>query len=189
MPVVLNEFGSNYLSFEFINNYIGFAGGYSTPEHPYGLLKTEDSGISWGYQSVEYFPNQIENFGPPFVSIRSISCPTGNDTCYAVGAFGGIWRTFNGGGPTQALPVSVSEHQSTQKTLKAYPNPTSSTFRIEASHPHEVRAIELYNTTGQLVAQYASMPYEIDVKFWPSGCYNVVVKYDNEVVRTRVVVD
>jgi hypothetical protein len=52
-----------------------------------------------------------------------------------------------------------------------------------------VRAIELYNATGQLIAQYTSMPHEIDVRQWPSGCYSVVVKYDNEVVLTRLVVE
>jgi photosystem II stability/assembly factor-like uncharacterized protein len=167
----------------FIDDMTGFAGCGPYSGHPYSILKTTNGGETWGYQDVEI--NPLIN---DYISIKEIACPS-PAYCYAVG--GGIYRTTNAGGEIYEAWAEVhvpgTRYQETK--LSAFPNPTSSTFRLEATQPHEVRSVELYNTTGQLVAQYASMPYEIDVKLWPSGCYNVVVKYDNEVVRTRVVVE
>jgi hypothetical protein len=83
----------------------------------------------------------------------------------------------------------IAENNPLRKEISFFPNPSSSFLRIEAAQPLEVRSIAIYNAIGQLTAQYATMPHEIDVRHWPNGCYNVVVKYDNEVVRTRVVVE
>lgn len=100
-----------------------------------------------------------------------------------------IYRTTNGGGPLGDTYTGVKVTPNKPTTLTLFPNPTSSSFRIEATRPQEVRSIEIYNATGQLMAHCTAMPNDIDARQWPSGCYSVLVKYDNEVVRSKVVVE
>ena len=92
-------------------------------------------------------------------------------------------------GGTECIISQVSEKEGEDLIITLFPNPTSSSFRIEATRPQEVRSIEIYNATGQLMAHCTAMPNDIDARQWPSGCYSVLVKYDNEVVRSKVVVE
>jgi photosystem II stability/assembly factor-like uncharacterized protein len=179
------SFTTSVSEFYFLTDEIGFARVSTVNTIPCTLLKTTDGGIVWSCQET---PLVLNNSGENiYIGFKDMDLRNEN-LMYAMSGTT-IFRTTNGGGPLGDTYTGVKVTPQKPKTLSLYPNPTSSTFRIEASHPHQVRAIELYNTTGQLVALYTTMPYEIDVKRWPSGCYNVVVKYDNEVVRTRVLVE
>jgi photosystem II stability/assembly factor-like uncharacterized protein len=179
------NFTSNVGAFYFLNDNFGFARISPINTMPCTLLKTNDGGIVWNCQETPMVQNNLgENI---YIGFKDMDLRNEN-LMYAMSGTT-IYRTTNGGGPLgdTYTGVKVTPHKS--KTLSLYPNPTSSSFSIEVTQPNEVRAIEIYNATGQIVAQYATLPNEMDVHNWPSGCYNVVVKYDNEVVRTRVIVE
>jgi hypothetical protein len=169
----------------FLNSNVGFAIIINSNAIPCTLLKTLDGGIDWGCQET---PIIISSLGESHYTIFTDMHLRNDNLMYAMDQ-NIIYRTTNGGGPLGDTYTGVKVTPHKPKTLSLYPNPTSSSFSIEVTQPNEVRAIEIYNATGQIVAQYATLPNEMDVHNWPSGCYNVVVKYDNEVVRTRVIVE
>jgi photosystem II stability/assembly factor-like uncharacterized protein len=169
----------------FLNPEVGYATATNTTEIPCTILKTFDGGLSWNCQGTPILTNeQGETYYAYFfdMDLRNENLMYAMDQNI-------IYRTTNGGGPLGDTYTGVKVTPHKPKTLSLFPNPTSTSFRIEATQANEVRAIEIYNATGQIIAQYTTVPNEMDVRNWPSGCYNVVVKYDNEVVRTRVVVE
>lgn len=74
------------------------------------------------------------------------------------------------------LNVSNFEHNN----FKFYPNPAEDSLFINNSI--EIKNIEIYNTTGQLM--FSSNPYsknlKLDISFLPKGVYLVEIKSDND---------
>ena len=100
-----------------------------------------------------------------------------------------IYRTTNGGGPLGDTYTGVKVTPHKPKTLSLYPNPSSSVVRLEVSDAQDVLEVSVYNATGQLIQHSNASPQELQVAQWSPGCYTVVVRYDNEVVRAQVVVE
>jgi photosystem II stability/assembly factor-like uncharacterized protein len=101
----------------------------------------------------------------------SIFFPDAN-TGYAVGRYGTILKTDDGGGP-----VGVIENKPTSKTLKLYPNPAHKNLTIE---PVEKGVLYICNLNGTLFLQKEITKSNtiIDISSLPNGIY--VLKFVEE---------
>lgn len=177
----------------FINQSEGFASVRNVNTYPCAILKTLNGGTTWHCQETpmgEYLGTGYYHY------FNDIECPSSN---YQYGSNGlTIFRTTNGGGPLGDTYTGVKVLANTTKTLNIFPNPTSSIIHIEISDGREVKAIEIYNSVGQRVEtsgasvsglnSHSTQP-EIEVGHLAPGCYTVVVRYENEIIRSRFVVE
>jgi hypothetical protein len=133
----------------------GYIGG-SVNQGNSSILKTTDGGISWQICS-----EQSQN------GINGIFFTDAN-TGYAVGNYGAILKTDNGGGP----PVGVIEIKPASGTLKLYPNPTSGNLTIETP---EKGTLSVFNLNGILLLQreLTEPTTLIEVNTLPCGIYLV----------------
>jgi len=169
----------------FLNPDVGYATATNTTEIPCTLLKTTDGGLNWSCQETPILTNeQGETYYAYFydMDLRNDSLMYAMDQNI-------IYRTTNGGGPLGDTYTGVKVTPHNPKTLSLYPNPSSSVVRLEMSDAQDVREVSVYNATGQLIQHSNASPQELQVAQWSPGCYTVVVRYDNEVVRAQVVVE
>ncbi len=141
-------------SLYFTDANTGFAG---------SVLKTTDGGTTWNLQecSVGYLT-------------YSAAFPDEN-TGYAVGQYGTIIATKNGGGP-----VGVNEKKMVTNSLKLYPNPASGNITLETP---ETGTLSVYNLNGILVLEQKIIKQTttIDVSKLPEGLYLLKVVGEKQV--------
>jgi len=139
---------------KFVNNITGYVIQKSYYLNNFSMLsKTTDGGNTW----------QSENIG--FADLNRFEFVDAN-TGYAVGRFGQILKTTNGGTPIGILPISnvipvkFSLHQN-------YPNPFNPSSKISFDLPvSSVVRIKVYDITGRQVTTLAD-------EFKQAGIYEV----------------
>ncbi len=178
-------FTNSVSDFYFLTNDLGFARVGPVNTIPCTLLKTTDGGIVWSCQET---PLVLNNSGEN-IYIGFIDMDLRNENLMYAMSGTTIFRTTNGGGPLGDTYTGVKVTPHNPKTLSLYPNPSSSVVRLEVSDAQDVREVSVYNATGQLIQYSNASPQELQVAQWSPGCYTVVVRYDNEVVRAQVVVE
>ncbi len=74
--------------------------------------------------------------------------------------------------------------------FKIYPNPTNTTFTVQAKDFAQLESIQVYNALGQLVlTQKAEIENMIDVSGFSKGLYMVEVRTDKGVAREKLMVE
>ncbi len=74
--------------------------------------------------------------------------------------------------------------------FKIYPNPTNTTFTVQAKDLAQLESIQVYNALGQLVlTQKAEIENTIDVSDISKGLYMVEVRTDKGVAREKLMVE
>lgn len=184
-PVVQHPLMYRYSQMKFVDENIGFAGGFGAQFDQNSILKTIDSGITWGYQELEINPSYIEGYGYPQISVTSIDCVNA-DTCFAVGINGAIWRTFNGGGPFYELPVGVQEQQ-IKSTVNVFPNPAQTTITFEGIKA-PIKECVVCDNMGRVVAVENNLQSNaLNVEKLKSGLHHVSLKLGEQYLQVRFV--
>ena len=83
-----------------------------------------------------------------------------------------IWRFFLGMSPDNLVPASVTEPQIA--TIGVYPNPATNQLRIE-NLDSKILNISIFNTTGQLVKEFAAGSQSLDVSDLHTGIYQIMI--------------
>ncbi len=169
--------GFTFTSLKFVNGVTGFCSGGN------GMIyKTTNLGISW--DSTVTGTNEI------LYSLFMTDANTG----WAVGNFGTILKTTNGGGtgfPIGIAPIST-EIPGTFMLYQNYPNPFNPVTKIKFSIPTNVKRqtsnviFKVYNIAGELITtlinqelQPGTYEVEFDGNIMASGVYYYVLQTDN----------
>lgn len=153
---------------QFVDFNIGYAVTQCPVNNPYVdyqtiFLKTTDGGDSWNYQ-------EFVNEGTcQIINANHISCVS-DQICYATGS-GGIFRTMNGGGDMQPMPVGIEEIED-DRIVKVFPNPTSGDIIID-SH-NSIKGVTMFNTLGQKIISIEggnSKSLQLDISEFIDGMY------------------
>ena len=86
-------------------------------------------------------------------------------------------------------PIGI-QHEMHNRDLSLYPNPTSSTLKIEFNQSLLDGSIELYSMMGQFIRSYSvdGSELELDVSDLKSGSYIIIIKERRAVVGREIVV-
>ncbi len=103
---------------------------------------------------------------------------TDTNTGYAVGEFGKILKTTNGGG------TGIEENQLPESGIIIYPNPATFNIIIETSQKSE---IEIVNINGQIIKtiNHDSGEITVDIRDLSGGVYIIKAKTDKEIVTKK----
>ncbi len=162
-----------------VNETTAYCVGQANSPNPYSFLKTIDGGETWLFQEYDFMCDICTS-----PEIRDIYCPSEN-VCYAIRGFGGIWRTFNGGGEMYPLPTNVSEIEAFEVSIN--PNPASVSITI--SSETEMTEIQIFNSIGQLVhkEKVSGKSKNISISELGQGIYIIAIKSDFGVSNQRFV--
>lgn len=93
----------------------------------------------------------------------------------------GIRRDFLESGITYLLPADIGTNEIATQELKIYPNPASTTVKIELPQEIAFADVSIHNSMGQLIGSYliSNLSSELLVADLPDGFYYLNVTYDN----------
>jgi len=140
----------------------------------HGAYKSTDQGLSWN--SINF--NVPIGDSPILFGIFFIDDQTG----WAVGSQGGIYKTFNGG-IVNREEASLTD----QEWITFYPNPSAGVFEYECKKPGLNPQIIVYNAMGQLLMESQGSITEIDLSAYPSGTYWVKVETRSQTLFHRLI--
>jgi hypothetical protein len=86
----------------------------------------------------------------------------------------------------EAAPIGVGvEENTSRETVAIYPNPVTETLRVVATHPQNVKSVELYSIEGQLIQKLTTT--EINVESMATGIYLVKVHlFDGNCIHKKI---
>jgi photosystem II stability/assembly factor-like uncharacterized protein len=168
------EYVSSLRDIKMLNESIGYIISYADTSQRF--LKTTDGGISWGRQPC------IGTFIYDYFYLFSIDCLT-DSLCFAVGDYGGVFRTINGGGQSTSigLPENPNEYNVT-----IYPNPTTDFAVLEFDYnSNDNYYLIIHNSIGQEVKTITGISNGqvfIDAKSYDAGLYFCELRNKNRIL-------
>lgn len=172
---------------DFPSKKIGYmtGSGYDTingiPEYKYGIVyKSYDSGETWQkMDSTATYSGITTGVGG-----RKMIC-TDTNTCYIL-SYGIIFKTTNGGGT-----ITTGVKDTTKDEISGfniYPNPNNGSFTIAIDN-FKNTTIEIYNVTGQLIANKSLTQNKtlVDLTTFSKGMYFVKVNTTNRTIVEKIV--
>lgn len=82
-------------------------------------------------------------------------------------------------------PVGIQSE--TKKDIQVYPNPTIDELNMNIPDDINVQSIELYDMSGRMIERYPIDTRTISLGNYFSGMYLLIVRYDDGVIRKRIV--
>jgi len=140
------------------------------------IYKTFDSGETW--KKMDSTINLTNSGG------QTMTC-TDTNTCYILG-YGIIYKTTNGGG---TITTGIKDNTKDEiNGFNIYPNPNNGSFTI-ASNNFENTIIEIYNVTGQLIANQILTQNKtlVDLTTFSKGMYFVKVNTTSGTIVEKIV--
>ncbi|MBI5541056.1 MAG: T9SS type A sorting domain-containing protein [Bacteroidia bacterium] len=167
-----------------INENVGYAVGQGNATDLKFVLKTID-GVKW-------YPQQL-NYGSNYAYLNGVYC-TNDSTCYAVGWYGAIYKTTNGGG--SLIGSNINELSSTSDKIILFPNPASDiltlTFETEKTETYMVDIIDI---SGRILISKQSDKltkgrdnFNLDVSSLTQGMYLLKVVLDGKVYSNKFII-
>ena len=159
----------------FVNPDVGWVAGFEFGEG--NIRRTDDGGLTWYFQS-----------NPSRANLRSIKFMD-STTGWAVGDYGQILKTTNGGIPTAIKDNNISEDLLPQefRLLQNYPNPFNPSTTITYKIPHSgVVKLKVFDVLGREVETLVNS-YQVANKYsvvfnaskYPSGIYFYTLRTNN----------
>ncbi len=106
---------------------------------------------------------------------------------------GGQFTSINGTTVYNIASVDFTSgipNQKPNSIFRIYPNPTNTTFTVQAKDLAQLKSIQVFNALGQLVyTQRAEIENTIDVSGFSKGLYMVEVRTDKGVAREKLMVE
>jgi len=159
---------------------------YSTyPPGPY--VKEEVSNSIWAYNNINSGANVRYDAGYEVTLRPNFDAVAGSDFHAVIDGCGGVYKVEND---------ALIDLPMTTLSLKAYPNPFSTTTQIEYNIPEPTKAtISVYNNMGQEIKRLAdAQAYEagrhttsFDGSNLPDGIYILTIQTNNEVISKKLI--
>lgn len=161
---------------DFPSEKIGYMTGYLSTKSGTVIYKTQNSGNTWEVMDSTAGDNSTNG--------TNIIC-TDTNTCYILG-YGIIFKTTNGGGT-----ITTGIKDTTKDEINGfniYPNPNNGSFTI-ATDNFENTTIEIYNVTGQLIANQSLTQNKtlVDLTTFSKGVYFVKLETNNKTIVKKVI--
>ncbi len=170
-----NEYVSSFWDIKMVDEFTGYLVS-SGPDTSQRFLKTTDGGISWGRQPA------MGTFIHDYFYLFSVEC-INDSLCFAVGDYGTVFRTENGGG--QATSIGIPEN-SNEYDVIIYPNPTTDFAIFEFDYnSNDNYVLIIYNSIGQevkTIADISNGQVLIDAKSYHPGLYFCELRNHNRIL-------